>query len=122
VQDVGAQCDPTQTNIKGWLTVVTQNIAIDHVRRRRRERAYFEYEQPKPIAAVSADVEALQNSEYGHLARALDRLGNDSRTLLIESFFAERSRSAIALCRATALGTVKTRIRTGLKQFRRFIA
>ncbi len=89
---------------------------------RRRERAYFESEQAKPIAAMSAEVEALQNIEYGHRARALDRLGNDSRTLLIESFFAERSHSAIALCRATALGTVKTRIRSRLKQLRRFIA
>ena len=110
------------TNLKGWLSVVTQNIAIDHVRRQHRERAFFESEHAKPIAVISAEVEALQNIEYGHLVRALDRLGNESRTLLFESFFAERSHSAIALCRATALGTVKTRIRSRLKQLRRFIA
>jgi RNA polymerase sigma factor (sigma-70 family) len=110
------------TNIKGWLTLVTQNIAIDHVRRRRRERAYFESEKARPVAAISAEVEALQNIEYSHLVRALERLGSDSRTLLIESFFAGRSHSVIALSRAMALGTVKTRIRTGLKHLRQFIA
>ncbi|MFY9739584.1 MAG: sigma factor-like helix-turn-helix DNA-binding protein, partial [Candidatus Cybelea sp.] len=69
-----------------------------------------------------AEVEALQNIEYGHLAQALDKLSNENRTLLIESFFAGRSHSAIALCRGTALGTVKTRIRAGLKRLRRFVA
>ncbi len=110
------------TNIKGWLTLVTQNLAIDHVRRRSRERAYFDSEKAQPVAAVSAEVEALQNIEYGHLALALDRLASESRILLIESFFAGQSHSAIALCRATALGTVKTRIRSGLKRLRRFMA
>jgi RNA polymerase sigma-70 factor (ECF subfamily) len=129
--DIGAAEDLTQAvflkvwtapnafgggNFGAWLARVTRNRALD-VLRARQSRP--EAELPADVALDGALDEAVFAQLDGDRVRsALATLPDDQRQPIELGFFAGLTHEEIARQSALPLGTVKTRIRTGLKKLR----
>jgi RNA polymerase sigma-70 factor, ECF subfamily len=103
-----------------WLVRIARNRAIDRLRSlRARIRALDE-----APAAASADVvatpetEVLRSEQRRAVGRALEALPPDQRVLIETAYFLGLSQSELATRFELPLGTVKTRIRAGLKLLR----
>jgi RNA polymerase sigma-70 factor (ECF subfamily) len=107
-----------RTRARQWLAIAAKNAAIDLLRSRRRERLFVDSYRENTTHAVSAESETLLKMELQKLAGHLEELSMETRELLNASFFERRTHVSIANQRQIALGTVKSRIRSGLRQLR----
>lgn len=103
-------------NLSAWLSVVTRNRAIDVLRKRSSQDQLEELTLPDPHDMAGA-------SEQGWLMdkvrAALEALPNDQQVSLELAYFQGLSHTEIAERMGSPLGTVKTRIRTGLMSVRK---
>lgn len=106
--------DAQRGNVLAWLSIMTRSRSLDRWRRRatRRESAVseaHELEAPRPA----------DNMAEGWAARtALGDLPEEQRQLLELAYWEGLSQSEIATRLGLPLGTVKTRMRIGLKTLR----
>jgi RNA polymerase sigma-70 factor, ECF subfamily len=114
--------EPSKGKPSTWLTCMARNRAIDVVRSRARRSSLnnrFETEQKTALPAFdsrSGD-ELLDLSERVNLLRsAVKRLSPSQRDAIEQAFFQGRARKEMASDTAEPLGTVKARVRRGLKQ------
>jgi len=108
--------DASRGTLPGWLAVITRNRAIDSLRKRRTEA---------DITEVVVSVEPDLASSAGW-SRALEKVRNVlggmpalQRSALEMAFFDGLTHSEIAQKTGEPLGTVKTRIRSGLTTLRK---
>jgi len=100
-----------------WVSRVTRNRALD-VLRSRSARPESEIPADLPLdGALEDDVFARLDAQ--RLRDALATLPADQRSLIEQGFFGGVTHSELAQRTDTPLGTVKTRIRTGLQRLRR---
>ena len=109
--------DPSRGSAITWIAVMTRRRAIDVVRssessRSREERVTFDPgSQPDPVG------EHVESSDEHHrVRRALDTLTDLQRQALELAFYQDLTHSQVAEALDAPLGTVKTRIRDGLKR------
>ena len=103
-------------NFGAWLSRVTRNRALDALRSRA---VRSEGEMPVDIAAEDALEDTVFSQLDGKQVRAaLMRLPEEQRTLIEMGFFGGVTHEEIARKTSTPLGTVKTRIRSGLRKLR----
>jgi len=100
-----------------WLVRVARNRAIDRlrsnaVRLRAAEAA------PLPDAAASPETSAAESERQRVVKRALDTLPVDQRVLIEQAYYQGLTQSELAERFQLPLGTVKTRIRTGMTTLR----
>lgn len=114
-----AAFDSSRGNLGAWLGVITRNRAIDGLRRRRPET---------DIADVVVSVEPDMASD-AERARAMERVRGTlggmpapQRSALEMAYFEGLTHTEIATKTGEPLGTVKTRIRTGLQALRKAFA
>jgi len=101
----------------GWLVRIARNRAIDRLRANSsRLRAVEAGGAPAAEATSSPDGEAQRD-----VARALDALPVEQRSLIEEAFFRGLTHSELAARFSIPLGTVKTRVRTGLLALRQYL-
>jgi RNA polymerase sigma-70 factor (ECF subfamily) len=102
----------------GWLVGIARNRAIDRFRANTaRERAV----ESVPLELQSSDnpeVSALLGEQQRAVARALDAIPREQRDLIEEAYYLGLTQSELAERHKLPLGTVKTRIRTGLLTLR----
>lgn len=109
--------DPDRGSGITWIAVMTRRRAIDVVRsseasRNREERIVSEVgAQPDP---VSEEVVVLD--ERRRVRRAMESLSDLQREALELAFFKDLTHTQVAETLQAPLGTVKTRIRDGLKR------
>ena len=103
-------------NFGAWIARVTRNRALDVLRSRA---AHSEGEMPAdvPLDVVLDDV-VFSKLDAERVRGALERLPEEQRYPIELGFFAGVTHEEIARRTATPLGTVKTRIRAGLKRLR----
>ena len=98
-----------------WLVAVTRNRAIDWLRRRRPET---------PVADVTLSIEPDLGSQtevarsVGKIRTMLDSMPVMQRSVLEMAYFEGLTHSEIAARTGQPLGTIKTRIRSGLLALR----
>jgi RNA polymerase sigma-70 factor (ECF subfamily) len=118
--------DGRRGSVKGWLLVITRNLAIDALRLHRPAPA-----DPDAVIALlgagtasgaGPDERAVQNEQQRSLRRALEQLTLPQRRAVVLSVFGGRSASEIAESEGIPLGTAKTRIRDGLLRLRGLVA
>jgi RNA polymerase sigma-70 factor (ECF subfamily) len=112
--------DPTGGSVVGWILNQARSRAIDRVRfERRKKRAPSEAATPViPTTAAGPD-EALDLRERARLLReALQLLTPEERQVIETAFFSEMTYQEAATRLNQPLGTVKTRIRSGLTKLR----
>lgn len=122
-----ATFDAGRGSVGAWLATIARSRALDTVRARGRrarahERAALLSDEgvAAPIAAPGAD--PSRGVEYGEARRlvsqALAALPGPQRTAIELAYFEGLSQSEIAERLAEPLGTIKTRIRTGMEKLR----
>jgi RNA polymerase sigma-70 factor (ECF subfamily) len=103
-------------NLVGWIARMTRNRAID-VMRSRAIRLEGEFPETHRFEQLT-DEEAFARLESAAVRRAVDSLPEAQRTLIIMGFFGGLTHEQIAQKTGVPLGTVKTRIRSGLQKMR----
>ena len=121
-----ARYDPSRGVVAAWLLVTTRTRAIDRLRGRRvRPGAATEDDVRRldaiPDAAPSVEMIVADRQMAGRVRDALDVLPADQRLALELAYFEGLSHSEIGERTGTPLGTIKTRIRTGLTRLRQAI-
>jgi RNA polymerase sigma-70 factor (ECF subfamily) len=108
--------DSSRGNLGAWLGVITRNRAIDGLRKRRPE---------SDIAGVVVSVEpdmasdAEQKRAMEKVRSTLGGMSQSQRSALEMAYFEGLTHTEIAAKTGEPLGTIKTRIRTGLQALRK---
>ena len=100
----------------GWLVGIARNRAIDRLRMREVRNRPIDAPAPPPIESPEAGV--LQREQQRAVVRALDALPADQRSLIESAYFQGLTHTQLAARYELPLGTVKTRIRTGMMALR----
>lgn len=116
-----ANFDVTRGKPFTWLVTLTRSRAIDRLRSLRSRLAtgekaaaeIFNFNQASDPCQDASN--AVQNAV---VRRALKRLPETERHLLLLAYFAGLTQSEIAEKTGTPLGTVKSRIRAGMRKLR----
>jgi len=107
--------DSSRGALAPWLVAVTRNRAIDWLRKRRPET-------PVADVALSFEPDLASKTEFarsvGKIRAMLDRMPPTQRDVLEMAYFEGLTHSEIAARTGQPLGTVKTRIRSGLLTLR----
>jgi RNA polymerase sigma-70 factor (ECF subfamily) len=102
-----------------WLVRITRNRAIDRLRANQvRDRTVDSLEPPVP-AIETAETHAVRGEEQRAVLRALAALPPEQRELIEHAYFQGLTQSELAEHFHLPLGTVKTRVRTGMMALRR---
>jgi RNA polymerase sigma-70 factor (ECF subfamily) len=106
----------TRGSLGGWLAVVSRNRSIDALRRRRPTDSI---EEMQFASSYNLANEAEQNSLMEKARGAIQLLPTEQRKTLEMAFFDGLTHAEIAEMTGDPLGTVKTRIRSGLTTLRK---
>jgi RNA polymerase sigma-70 factor (ECF subfamily) len=115
-----ARFDPARGSAVTWVMTIAHRRAVDRV---RSETAAAEREARAASAAAAVPVdevaEAVESSlEAERVSRCLDGLTELQRESITLAYYAGYTYPQVASALGVALGTVKTRIRDGLKRLR----
>jgi RNA polymerase sigma-70 factor (ECF subfamily) len=100
-----------------WLVRIARNRAIDRLRANNvRLRAVESAPEPAPVE--NPESKASVSEQQRAVARALESLPPDQRVLIEQAYFLGLTQSELAERFKLPLGTVKTRIRTGMLALR----
>lgn len=131
MQDVFLRCwhgteqyDPTRGTLPGWLLGIARNRAIDVVRSRQhqarlREREPLPEPGPHEIGVPDRAEEILLREM---VSQALTELSAPQRAAIELAYYGGLTQAEVATQLGEPLGTVKTRIRDGLRRLRRVLA
>ena len=112
--------DPAGGSVVGWIMNQARSRAIDRVRfEQRKKRVNQHAENPLPATVRNDPDELYALREQGQLLQdALKLLTPDERCAIETAFFSEMTYGEVAARLNQPLGTVKTRIRSGLGKLR----
>jgi RNA polymerase sigma-70 factor (ECF subfamily) len=122
-----ATFDQTRGSVAAWLATIVRTRALDLLRSQKRrarvldEAAALSVEGDSPARSSGAPSpdRGVERNEAQRLVRdALDRLPPPQRLVLELAYFGGLSQSEIAEQLAEPLGTVKTRMRSGMEKLR----
>jgi len=101
-----------------WLVRIARNRAIDRLRANTvRTRTVEATPLPPPVETPEA--RAAMTEQQRAVARALEALPPDQRQLIEHAYFRGLTQSELATHFGLPLGTVKTRVRSGMMTLRR---
>ena len=118
----GASCYEEATGtVLGWIMNQARSRAIDRVRlEQRKKRVPTEAGDPLPATATPNPDDVIAFKQQSQLLRsALTVLTADERNAIEAAFFSELTYAEVAARLNEPLGTIKTRIRSGLHKLRR---
>ena len=111
--------DPERGRLPAWLAVIARNRAIDHLSKRPAED---DSEDVVLSSAVNLENTAAQRQAVERIRAVLSLLPADQRRALEMAYFEGMTHTEIAGKTGEPLGTIKTRIRTGLLALRKAFA
>jgi RNA polymerase sigma-70 factor (ECF subfamily) len=130
VQDVFAQVwrqahkyQTERASVAGWIVMLARTRAIDRLRARQArpdEDRGLEPTAAVPVASTGPNPEesALSADDVKRVREALGALPDQQRTLLELAYYGGLTHTEIAEKTGIPLGTVKTRIRSGMESLR----
>lgn len=102
-----------------WLVTLARSRAIDRLRSLGvREKAVDEATRETLDVVSDAEIDAIHAEKKERVERVLSELPEEQRRVLLMAYFEGRSQSEIAEALNTPLGTVKTRMRSGMNRIR----
>jgi RNA polymerase sigma-70 factor, ECF subfamily len=102
-------------NFAGWLVRMTRNRALDLL----RSKSYRHEELPEAQPAeIMLEETAFAHIDADKVRAALTQLPGEQRELIELGFFGGMTHEELARRTDVPLGTVKTRIRSGLRKLR----
>jgi RNA polymerase sigma-70 factor, ECF subfamily len=116
--------DAAGGSVVGWIMNQARSRAIDRVRfEQRKKRVNHDGDSPLPATGASGPHETFDLREQGRLLRnALTVLTPEERQAIETAYFSELTYEEVAARLNQPLGTVKTRVRSGLGKLRRALA
>ena len=115
-----ARYDANRSRVDSWLFLMTRSRSLDRLRQRQRQTKVVEA-ATNTAQVSSSDVpdDALVIDERRTVvAQALTELPEEQRLVIELAYYHGFSQSEIAKQTGLALGTVKTRIRLGLRKLK----
>ena len=118
--------DPARGKVASWLISMTRSRAIDLLRSRRARRVDFEksldeISNPHDVGGGPEQL-SIQTSQATFIQKSLAELPADQRHAIELAYFSGLTHSEIAAHTGLPLGTVKTRIRSGIVHLRELLA
>jgi RNA polymerase sigma-70 factor (ECF subfamily) len=112
--------EPAAGTVVGWIMNQARSRAIDRLRvEQRKKRLPPQADSPLPETSAPGPVESMDLVTQGRLVRsALAALTPEERCAIEAAYFSELTYAEVALRFDQPLGTVKTRIRSGLRKLR----
>ena len=117
----GARYDRDRGSVRTWVLGIVHNRAIDALRRSRvphRRRASYGGIEERFESGERTDVEVARRDEAREVRTALRSLPAEQSHVIELAYFGGFSHSEIADMLHTPIGTVKGRMRLGLKKMR----
>lgn len=115
--------DPARGSVTAWLTTLTRSRAIDHLRSRSRFQGDPLEALPEPRApGLNPEEEALAADRRLRIRAALAALSPPQREAIELAYFRGMSQSEVAAHLGQPLGTIKTRMRSGMLRLRDLLA
>src|SRR2546421_4361351 len=111
--------DPERGRLPAWLAVIARNRAIDHLRKRPPQD---DIEDVVLSTGVNLENAAVQRQAAERIRGVLSQLPTEQRRALEMAYFEGLTHTEIAAKTGDPLGTIKTRIRTGLLALRKTFA
>jgi RNA polymerase sigma-70 factor (ECF subfamily) len=106
-----------------WLVTMARSRGIDRLRAlASRERVANEGARDEAEAVSDAASDAFRSEQRGFVTNALAQLPDEQKGPLMLAYFDGLTQSEIATRLGAPLGTVKTRMRTGLMRLRELLA
>jgi len=108
--------DPRRGSVAAWLSTITRNLALDHLRSRRARPV----DAVDPVTLVftatapGPEAQAVLGDDAARVVDALGRLPDAQCRALVLAALAGRTAREIGEIEGVPLGTAKTRIRTAL--------
>jgi len=115
----GARYDRTKGSVRTWVLGIVHHRAIDHLRRavvHDRRRASDEGIEERFAAVERTDAEVARRDETRTVRDAMDTLPPDQCQVIELAYFGGFTHTEIADMLDTPVGTVKGRMRLGLKK------
>jgi RNA polymerase sigma-70 factor (ECF subfamily) len=106
--------DETRGTLLGWVTSIAHNIAVDYARSPAMKLARTIPPAPIPLVLTVEEIAAV--------TFALDRLHPLEKTVLTLMFYEDLSHNEIARRMQRSLGTIKTWVRSALRNLRNELA
>jgi RNA polymerase sigma-70 factor (ECF subfamily) len=105
-----------------WLTTLARSRAIDRLRARRPQWNRLDtLEAASLLSASDPEAEAMLGQSRQRVRHALAQLSSEQREAIMTAFFSGMSHREVATVLGAPLGTVKTRIRTGMMKMRELL-
>jgi RNA polymerase sigma-70 factor (ECF subfamily) len=101
-----------------WLVGIARNRAIDRLRANSARRRAIESARIEVESNENPETDALVGEQQRAIRQALETIPREQRDLIEEAYFLGFTHSELAERHKLPLGTVKTRIRTGLLALR----
>lgn len=112
--------NPALGQFSSWLLTITRNAGIDRLRKERRH--WHPEHELVDTATQLGEERAIDENAYWYdgliLTRLLQQLPAEQRQLIELAFYQGYTHSELAENLRIPLGTVKTRLRTGLQKLR----
>lgn len=115
-----ARYDPERGSPEVWLFCIARNLAIDRLRRKGISDRPVQLDELSELASGGpTPLQSTQNQERSTLVRhAIRALPNEQRRAIVAAYFQGLSYSEAAKALGEPVGTVKSRIRSGLSALR----
>src|SRR5262245_36959332 len=112
--------DPANGSVVGWIMNQARSRALDRIRYEQRKKRVPDDAKGLVAASKGEDPQdALDVEEQSRrLREALDNLNREERQAIEMAFFSELTYQEVATRLTEPLGTVKSRIRSGLSKLR----
>ena len=114
--------DPAAGSVVGWIMNQARSRAIDRLRFEQRKKRVNPDTSLAMAQPRSPDDAVDDRDQERRLRQALQVLTTDERQAIETAFFSEMTYSEVAARFNQPLGTVKTRIRSGLAKLRQALA
>ncbi|MBI2845266.1 MAG: sigma-70 family RNA polymerase sigma factor [Chloroflexi bacterium] len=110
-----------QGRVSTWLSAIARHRAIDELRRRRLPVLNMEEPWWETLASNPSSASGEEGILLMQMSKALSDLPREQREAISLAYFGGLTQEEIAERLGEPLGTVKTRIRLGLKKLREAI-
>ncbi len=117
--------DGSRGTVWGWLTILTRSRAIDRLRcsgPRRTKEFPIEHGMEMPSHQPVPEEQSALREERAYIRRALATLSQEQREPIELAFFRGLTHTEVSEALGVPLGTIKTRIRLGMRKLREELA
>jgi RNA polymerase sigma-70 factor, ECF subfamily len=104
-------------SVRTWILSIVHNRGIDQIRRRTQEKVEASAPRSQPSEAFA---ETWRNSQRDQVREALNTLPSEQLKILELAYFSGYTHMEISDLLGLPLGTVKGRMRLGLKKIREY--